>query len=89
MFFGVWCVYLYSIIQVIKPKTDWNRFRVCRSALEENGPIYSINNNPLTDGGSAVVVVVVVVVGTTNTCELMNHMTKCDAMMTSRSCSRN
>ena len=52
--------------------------------------VESTDNNPLTDGGSVVVVVVVeVVVGTTNTCELMNHMTKCDAMMTSRSCSRN
>ena len=52
--------------------------------------VVSTVNNPLTDGGSVVVVVVVVVVvGTTNTCEVMNHMTKCDAMMTSRSCSRN
>ena len=52
--------------------------------------VESTDNNPLTDGGSVVVVVVVVVVvGTTNTCEVMNHMTKCDAMMTSRSCSGN
>ena len=51
--------------------------------------VVSTVNNPLTDGGSVVVVVVVVVVGTTNTCEVMNHMTKCDAMMTSRSCIRN
>ena len=54
--------------------------------------VVSTVNNPLTDGGSVVVVVivvVVVVVGTTNTCDVMNHMTKCDAMMTSRSCIRN
>ena len=44
-FFGVWCVYLCSIIQVIKPKTDWNRFRVCRSALEETWPIYSSSHD--------------------------------------------